>query len=100
MSKQGQKGDKRGLVEYLSVKAELPSDALAGEARIEIRGKNLLFVNGCRRILKYSPELIILSVKNDSVHIMGERLICTSYHAGAVSIEGCIFGVSFGEERS
>ena len=79
------------------MKAELPSDALAGEVRIELRGRNLLFLCGCRRILKYTPELIVLSVKGGTVSVTGERLICTSYHSGTISLEGAISSVSFGE---
>ena len=97
MSKKKQKEEKRGFIEYLSMKAELPSDAVAGEVRIELRGRNLLFLCGCRRILKYTPELIVLSVKGGTVSVTGERLICTSYHSGTISIEGAISSVSFGE---
>ncbi len=97
MSKDKQKKDKRSFVEYLSAGAELSSDSLAGEVRIELRGKNLLFLGGCRRIVTYSPTLIVLSGKGDTVSIIGERLICTSYHGGTVSIEGAISSVSFGE---
>lgn len=90
------KENKRTLVEYLSVKAELPSDALIGETRIELRGRNILFIGGCRRILKYSPTLIAVEVKGDCVVVKGERLICTSYHAGNISVEGFISSLSFG----
>lgn len=96
MSKNKQKENRRGIVEYLSVKAELPSDALAGEVRIELRGKNSLFIGGCKRIITYSTRLIVLGIKGDVVSVKGERLICTSYHSGTVSIEGSILSVSFG----
>ncbi len=96
MSKSQEKESRRGIAEYLSVKAELPSDALAGECRVELRGRNMLFVNGCRRILKYSSDEIVFAVRHDSVKILGERLACTSYHAGAVCVEGNIISVSFG----
>lgn len=98
MSKSREKENKRGLIEYLSVKAELPSDILSGEARIELRGRNCLFVWGCRRILKYSQKHMILEMKGDRVSVRGERLVCTSYHSGTVSVEGLIRSVSFGEE--
>ena len=95
------KDNKRTLIEYLSIKAELPSDALAGETRIELRGRNLLFIGGCRRILKYSPTQITVEVKGDRVSVGGERLECTSYHAGNVSVEGRICSVNFekGDEK-
>ena len=93
------KDKKRGFIEYLSLKAELPSDALAGETRIELRGRSLLFIQGCRRILEYSPELVRVAVKGDTVSVRGVRLVCTSYHAGTVGVEGRISSVTFTEEE-
>lgn len=100
MSKNQYKSQKRGFLEYLAVKGEISPDSLAGEVRVELRGKNQLFVYGCRRIVTYSPTLISLAVKGDELCVEGERLICTSYYGGAVSIEGVIISVSFrgGEE--
>ena len=84
-----------GIIEYLSIKAELPSDVLSGEMRIELRGRNTLFVHGCKRIIKYSAEEMILGMKNTELHIAGERLICTTYHSGVVTVEGFIKKISF-----
>jgi sporulation protein YqfC len=94
MSKEHKKSLYHGrLFEYLSVKAELPSDALQGEFRLELMGRNLLFVMGCRRILEYSPCRITLAVKGFNIEVVGERLICSSYHDGTVGVEGRIDGV-------
>ena len=98
MRKNEQKKKSHNLVEYLSLKAELPSDALAGEVRIELRGRNTFFLGGCRKIVKYSPELVVLGIKGGEVGIFGERLICMSYYEGTVSIEGLIESVRFLEE--
>ncbi len=95
--KENHKTDKRGLLELLALKGELSPDALAGEPRIELRGKNQLFVGGCRRIITYSPTLIVLAVKGDELSVRGGRLVCSSYYSGAVSIEGAIRSISFGE---
>ena len=93
------KGDKKSsLIEFLSVKASLPSDALAGDFRLEIRGRNSVIVCGCKRILKYTPTEIVLSAKDFEVAIMGERLICTAYHDGAICVEGYVMGIEFDPE--
>ena len=84
-----------GIVEYLSVKAELPSDVLSGEMRIELRGRNTLFVHGCKRIIKYSAEEMILGMKSTALHVAGDRLICTTYHSGVVTVEGFVKKISF-----
>lgn len=46
MSKNNEKKGKATLLEFLSVKAELPSDALAGETRIELRGRKSSLCSG------------------------------------------------------
>ena len=90
------KNDKKNaLIEFLSAKTSLPSDMLAGDFRLEIRGRNNAIICGCRRILKYTPQEIGLLAKGFTVAIIGERLVCTSYHEGAVCIEGYIYGVEF-----
>ena len=59
--------EKRGFLEFLAVKAELPSDVLGSDFRIELRGRNTLFMQGCRRILKYSPDEMIMSARGFAV---------------------------------
>lgn len=96
---------KNRFFEYLTEKAELPADLLAGEFRIELRGRNTVFLHGCRRILKYSQNEMIMAAKGFSVSIRGDRLVCSAYHDGTVSIDGYICGVEFdpaekrGEEK-
>ncbi len=93
MSAEGCREKKRGIAELLAVGTELPSDLLHGKFRLELRGREQLFVWGCHRIIKYSEEEMILSAKGFSVVIRGERLVCSSYHEGGVSIEGYVCGV-------
>ncbi len=99
-NKNPQGSAKRGIVEFLSSKAELPSDILTGDFKIEMRGRNTVFIQGCRRILKYSPCIMVMAVKNFAVEIIGERLVCSAYHDGTISIDGYIKTVNIddGEE--
>ena len=76
----------------------LPSDALLGEVRIELRGRNTLFLCGCRRIIKYSPQEIIFDTKDFCITVRGSDLVCTTYHYGSVTVEGCIGSVMLGDE--
>lgn len=87
-----------GIVEYLAMKTELPTDLLAGEFRIELRGRNTLFVQGCRRIVKYSPEEMIFAAKGFEVSVSGENLVCSTYHDGTVTIDGYIGGILLDKE--
>ncbi len=91
--------DKRGFVEFLALKTSIPADALTGDFRIEIRGRNTLFMQGCRRILKYSPEEMIMAAKGFEVSIRGRRLVCTTYHDGTVTLDGVVDGVVFLGEK-
>ncbi len=84
----------RTLPEWLSVCLDIPSDVQDG-IRIDLRGRHTLTVHGCRRIVDFSPTEIRLALPNTHLVIGGERLICTSYLAGAVGIEGCICCIRF-----
>ena len=83
--------------EKLMQRLDLPPDLLPGETLVEIRGQNALSLKGGGRILLYTPQEIRVSLKNSKLVILGERLICTSYCAGAIGVEGRIEGVFFEE---
>ena len=78
------------LGDWLSLKLDIPSDIMSGGMRVELRGRNSMTVHGCRKILGYSPDRIILQMKNCVIEVRGSRLVCISYLAGAVGIEGRI----------
>lgn len=89
--------DKRPLPEWLAVRLDLPPDLFDGGFRAELRGRSSLTVHGVRRIAVYTPERIVLAVKGGNVTIAGQRLVCTSYLAGAVGIDGHIDSLSVGD---
>lgn len=88
------------LGEWLTVKLDFPPDLTGGGLRLDMRGRNSITIHGCRRILAYAPGEVRLALKDSSLCICGERLICTAYLAGAVSIEGYVCSIHFcdGEE--
>ncbi len=85
----------RPLAEWLSVQLDIPGDLPDGGIRLDMRGRHTLTVHGCRRIVDFSPEAIRLALKACTLLVRGRRLICTSYLAGAVGIEGEIVCVQF-----
>ena len=87
------------LTEWLAVKLDLPADAMDGGIRLDLRGRNTLFVHGCTHILDFSPCEIRLLLGASTLIVAGRRLICTSYLAGAVGIEGYICSVCFCDEE-
>ena len=91
-------GNKERLGERICRALDLPPDVLPGESLVEIRGRGLLTVSGCRGISEYTPERIALSLKRGRLLVEGRGLGCASYLAGAVSIDGRIDSVHFEEE--
>ena len=85
------------LAEWLAVRMDIPADALGSGLRLDMRGRNTLIVHGCTGILDFSPTAIRLRLTDGELIVGGERLICTSYLAGAVGIEGYICAVTFGD---
>ena len=98
MEKKQTKREERGdWKERLCRKLDLPPDVFLGEGLVEIRGRNAVCIRGGGKILLYTPEEIRVALKRGCLRIEGKRLICTSYHAGAVGIDGLISRVSFEE---
>lgn len=65
------------------------------EDLIVLRGQGSGTVYGCRRILHYSPERILLQSGKRIVEISGRGMICTAFSGGSASLKGRILGVSF-----
>ena len=83
------------IIEKLVGDHDIPPELLCGGCFIEIRGRNHVTVRGCRRIIKYTTERIVLRMHKDSLEITGKRLTCITYLAGAVSVEGIVDSVGF-----
>lgn len=93
------KGDKMGAAEWLEKKFDISPDLLSG-IRIEIRGQNRLLLEGCRKILKYGEEEMLLDLGKVRLRVRGKRLWCTSFISGALGVGGQITSVSFEEEHA
>lgn len=68
---------------------------LARRDLIVLTGDSRATLHGCRRILRYSPCEIRLCIGRREVSLTGERLICTCFSGGSVTVEGVIRAVSF-----
>ena len=87
--------NKPSLTEWLATKLDVPADALSGGLRLDMRGRNTITVYGCTSILDFSSGEIRLALENGILTVAGQRLICTSYLAGAVGIDGYICSLCF-----
>ena len=91
--------DARGrLGERLCRALDIPPDALPRGGMIEIRGEASVTVRGGGRILEYTPKLIRIAYGRGEARIEGCGLVCVSYHADAVCVEGRILRIELLEE--
>ncbi len=93
----GAENERRSLSEWLSLKLDIPSD-LADGMRIELRGRHTLLLHGCCGILTYTPTEMRFRLSDGELRVTGARLVCHSYLAGAVGVEGRIDGLFLLEE--
>ncbi len=84
--------EKHTFSALVASKLRLPGDLLPDEFRVEMRGTRLLYIYGCRRILKYSRDEMIVAAKAFAVTVSGTDLTCSFFYGGTVAIEGIING--------
>ena len=88
---------RKTFAEKLNKTLDIPPDVLPHGTLVAIRGRASLSLSGSSTILLYTPEQIKLAIHKNILSIKGARLVCTSYHASEVVIEGRIDSVSFEE---
>ena len=64
---------------------------------IELRGRQEISVQGCRKIVVCTDTEVLLRLRDADLHIEGSALCCTTYFAGAVSVRGEITLLRFDE---
>lgn len=69
--------------------------ALPLRETVLVRGDRLVTVYGCKKILRYAPEEVLFSLGGRRVLIYGSGLVCISFTAGSVTVEGTLAGVCF-----
>ena len=89
------KEEKCPLSARLGALLDVPADLICGGCYLEMRGQGELSLQGCRRIAVYTPEEIVLRLRNGSVRLGGKRLTCLSYHAGKITVRGWITEIAF-----
>lgn len=89
---------KRGIKERICRALDIYPDVFPGTCTVEVRGRNLVVVRECGKILLYTPDRIKIKVSKGKLQIDGKRLECTAYHKGSVMVDGYIKSVSFEEE--
>ena len=88
-------GGKQPFAKRLGCFLDIPTDLLCGGCYLEMRGQSDLHLQGCRRIAAYADDEIVLRLRRGWVRVRGHRLVCASYHAGKLVINGWITGIDF-----
>lgn len=89
------KDGRLGFPERICRALDIEPDVLPRASLIEIRGRSAVTVSGGGKILDYTDGEIRIALKKGAVVIRGKRLVCASFCAGKVRIEGRIEGVDF-----
>lgn len=88
-------GEKEGLLLRASRLFDLPADALAGAARVEIVGDGELRMGPHRGILAYGPEEIHISGGDVVVMVRGSGLELRAMNPEELLITGTIKALEF-----
>lgn len=75
----------------------LAEDIWGGGPFIELRGRQEISVQGCRKIVVCTETEVLLRLRDADLRIEGNALCCTTYFAGAVSVRGEITLLRFDE---
>ena len=87
---------KREVGSILSrLKARYGEDGVLSRDTVVLCGQRSVTLYNCQRILFYSPCEIRLLVAKRALSITGERLYCSSFTGGTVTVEGKIVGVTY-----
>ena len=73
------------------------ADLLPSGELVALYGDRRITIQGCRKILAYSPTEIRLQLKHRQLVILGEDLGCSSFSGGCTTLQGRIRSVSYQE---
>ena len=76
----------------LSDRMEIPEDTLGNIFRLQIIG-DCAILSGCRKILKYKSEEIVVLTKESAISFCGEHLKCVYFFEGTIEIKGNFSGI-------
>ena len=84
---------RRDFFDRLGERLDMPREALPGSFGLTLSGGSELVVRGCRRILRYEAEEICLGVGKGALTVRGNRLFCSAFGAGSVTVTGEIAAI-------
>ena len=90
---------KRDFFDELGRRLDIPREGLPGGFSVTLSGRSELSVRGCRRILSYSPQQIVLRLSGAcALYIEGNGLFCASLQVGDLTITGEVLSLRLAED--
>ncbi len=75
----------------------LTEDIFGDGPFVELRGRQQISVQGCKKILLCTDTEVVLRLRDTDLHLEGNALRCTTYFSGVVSVHGEISLLRFDE---
>jgi len=94
--KQGEKRRRRTLSEAAAALFEVPVDAVAPMPVFTFRGRREVEAEGCRGILEYTGERVVLSTAEGPFTVTGEGLSLEDFEGSTLRVRGLIRSAAFG----
>lgn len=89
----------RKMMERIGERLDIPSEVLPGGFSLTLAGGRELTLWGCRRILSYEENEILLAVGKRRLRVLGERLLCSAFGEKSITIAGEIASLHLEGER-
>ncbi len=77
----------------LSERLELPEDTLGNSYRLQMF-EGCAILSGCRKLLKYKSEEIVVLTNIGIISFIGEHLKCRYFFEGTIEISGSFRGIT------
>ena len=85
----------RDAIDFLGRSLELPENAIAKMGKTELIGNREATVDGCRCVVDYSNEKIVLNIGSGNIKFCGSDLIITTLSGNIAVIKGLIASIEF-----
>lgn len=79
----------------MTEKLELPKDVMLGAVLLHLTGQSLVEIENFKGLISFSPEQIIITIKNGKLEINGESLDIRYYASDELKISGKICNINY-----
>ncbi len=74
---------------------EVPVSAAGGKSKIEIHSNRQIVLEGCKGVVDYSPDNVILSCAKGTITLLGNDFEIDSYLDDTIVIHGHLLSIEF-----